>query len=194
MKSSAHPILQRASVIVLSAGHGDGDPGACYRDPASGVLYEEARQACYMVDVMAQTLRGQGLQVDVVPCVLGLGDTIRWINERYAAGSAWALEVHRDSAEGLSADDASHRCGIYTGNSSQARDVGKDWAASMRFGAIQPWNRTHTASPRKSLAFVTRPRCLSMILELGFMQGRNDQPHLRKLAECAALACAEVFT
>jgi N-acetylmuramoyl-L-alanine amidase len=190
MKTSSHPALQKPSLIILSAGHGGGEPGACFQG------HQEAQQAIFMVDVMADVLRSLGVASVKVPHTLGLQAGIAWINERYALGSAWALEIHRDSAVKSEFFDASTRCGIYYGTSAASRAISETLRLSMlRHGAgNRTWSRPDTVSNHKRLAWIRGPKPMSHLLELGFMQGANDDAHLRWLATMAAKAVCEVFT
>ncbi len=187
MKTSPLPALQRVATVILSAGHGGGDPGA-----VNGP-HREADQAIMIVDWMADMLRRWQVPVHIVPHDLGLRDGIAWINARFSYGTTWALEIHRDSAEGLTVDDASYRCGIYTGASESSRAVGAFMrSALIKHGAhSKSWCRPDTESRHKRLAWIRQPKPLSHLLELGFMEGSNENGHLRRLAEIAAKSVAE---
>lgn len=176
------PALRSVSTVVLSAGHGGSDPGAC-----NGV-HKERDQCIQIVKWMATRLQGHGIMVDVVPHQLGLNEGIRYVNARHKAGQAWALEIHRDSANGLSMEDASARCGIYYGVTPASHAIAKDMLASMVASGAHPrsWVRPDTQSRHKKLAWIRQTHCMSHLLELGFMQGDNTERHLRRLAAWAA--------
>jgi N-acetylmuramoyl-L-alanine amidase len=176
----------KRAVIVLSAGHGAGDPGA-----VNGP-HREADQCIFMVDTMAEVLRGLGHECVKVPHELGLKEAITWVNARYAPGRAWALEIHRDSAEGLDFADASNRCGVYHGTSRESKAIATDLLRSMLdIGAgSKSWARPDAVSRHKRLAWIRGPRVMSHLLELGFMEGDNSPAHLRLLAGIAARAVA----
>ncbi len=99
--------LRQPTTIVLSAGHGDGDPGAVNGE------FKEADEAIMMVDEIAKQLKKAAITVDVVPHKNGLKGAIKYVNDRYDLGDAWAIEIHRDSADGLPVEQASLRCGVY---------------------------------------------------------------------------------
>src|SRR4051812_41849921 len=107
MQTSTLPKLQRPGQIVLAAGHGGGDSGAQHGE------HKEAAQTIVIADEIARLLQQAGLPIDLVPHELALQDSIRYINDRYGSGEAWAIEIHRDSATGLPPDQASFRCGVY---------------------------------------------------------------------------------
>lgn len=190
MKTSNLSALQQPTKIVLSAGHGDGDPGA-----VNGP-HKEADQAVVMVDKMASGLRERGVDVEVVPHERGLSGAIKWVNDRFKLGEAWVIEIHRDSAGGLSQDDASRRCGVYTGTSGPSQEVGtfiRD--AFIRFGMHdKSWTRQHTESPHKSLGWINQTNPLAHLLELGFMEGDNSSEHISRLAGVAEKVLFEAFT
>lgn len=119
-----------------------------------------------------------------------------WVNNNFSFGDAWVLELHRDSANGLDQDDASRRCGIYYGTSERSRDVGEFVRRSYRFhGANErSWARPDSSSRFGRLGWIRQTRPAAHLLELGFMQGRNDEAHLNWLAKVAASAIYEAFT
>lgn len=185
MKTSPLKLLQRPSAVVLSAGHGAGDPGAVEGS------HREADQCIDIVNAMAAHFAMAKVPCVVVPHALGLSGGINWINQRYGFGDVVAFEIHRDSAETVRGKpDADFRCGIYTGASADSIAVGNFICKAMKdIGADSTsWSRKHTESPRKRLAFVSQPKPASFILELGFMQGLNSAIHLNGLAFLGARA------
>jgi hypothetical protein len=185
MKTSPLKLLQRPSAVVLSAGHGAGDPGAVEGS------HREAEQCIDIVNSMAAHLAMFKVPCVVVPHSLGLGGGIKWINERYGFGDVVAFEIHRDSAETVRGKpDADFRCGIYTGVSTESKAVGYFICDAMKaIGAHSTsWSRKHIQSPRGRLAFVSQPKPARFILELGFMQGLNSAEHLNGLAYLGARA------
>jgi len=130
MKTSLFEKLRQPATVVLSAGHGAGDPGAVNGD------FKEADEAIIMVDEVAKQLKKQGVTVDVVPHENGLKGAIKYVNDRYDSGDAWAIEIHRDSADGLLAEQASLRCGVYYYPSQGSTEIGIFMANALkRFGA-----------------------------------------------------------
>lgn len=190
MNGSDFSLLHNVDLIVLAAGHGGTDPGAVHGD------HNERDQVIEIVDEMARLLKSWRIDVVVAPHDQDTHQTIPYLNERYGFGDAWVIEVHRDSATGLSHDDASRRCGCYYGTSSGSRLIGNFIRDSMKgHGAhSNTWARPDTASNHGSLGWIRNTRQLAHLLELGFMQGSNSQNHLMFLAEIGAKALFEAFT
>lgn len=170
--------------ILLAAGHGGRDTGA-----VSTAGHMERDQAIIMVDMMAERLSSEGVSVIIAPHNLDTHETIPWMNERYQWGDVWALEIHRDSALQIAEPAASMRCGIYHGNSDISRSAAALWLGAMKARGAHStsWMRSHTESRHGRLGWIAQPKALSHIIELGFMQGRNDRAHLEMLA----IGCAE---
>ena len=126
----------------------------------------------------------------------GLKGAIKYVNDRYDSGDAWAIEIHRDSADGLLAEQASLRCGVYYYPSQGSTEIGIFMANALkRFGAHDTsWARPDTDSRFKRLAWIREPEPVSHLLELGFMEGDNSKTHLLKLAKMAAQSLYEAFT
>lgn len=190
MRTSSLNLLQEPTVVVLAAGHGGNDPGAV--NPP----YKERDQAITITDRTAALLREQGIEVEIAPHDKGLSQSITWVNQNFGFGDAWVLELHRDSADGLSFDDASRRCGIYYGTSESSKDIGNFVRDSFIRNGAHPksWARSDTASRFGRLAWIRQTRPVAHLLELGFMQGNNDDDHLSWLAKVAAAAILEAFT
>ena len=190
MNTSSLALLQAPETIVLAAGHGGGDSGATFGN------FKERDQAIVIVDRMAALLTARGVSVVIAPHTHDTDVSIPWVNQRYPFGSAWVIEVHRDSASGLGADDASRRCGVYTGTSSRSIEVGAFVRLAMlRHGAhARTWNRLHTQSGHGSLGWIRQTIPAAHLLELGFMEGSNDDAHLTFLARTGAAALYEAFT
>lgn len=190
MNTSSLNLLKSPSTIVIAAGHGGTDPGA-----VNGT-HKERDQAILIVNEMEKLLKLRGVNVVIAPHKDDTDVTISWINQRYRFGNAWVIEVHRDSASGLEMQDASLRCGIYTGTSSTSMEVGAFIRQSLlRHGAhSKTWSRKHTDSPHKSLGWIRQTNPAAHLLELAFMQGSNTPEHLMKLARIGAAALYEAFT
>src|SRR5262245_2148017 len=193
MKTSNLQLLKDPTVIVLAGGHGANDPGA------ENGRHKERDQAIKIVDSMAAQIRSRGnpgVTVEIAPHEHDTEDSIRWVNSRYGIGDAWVLEIHRDSASGLSPDDASNRCGVYYGTSESSKDVGEFIrAALIRYGAHKKsWARPDSASRFGRLGWIRQTRPAAHLLELGFMEGKNDDAHLEKLARIGASVVYEAFT
>ena len=190
MKTSILPILQKPNIIVLTAGHGDGDPGAVDGSHA------QAPQTISITNAIASILKKSNIDVRVSPHSQDLGDSINWVNKRFNYGDAWILEIHRDSATGLDMDDASKRCGIYYGVSNESKKVGEFIRQSFisHDAHKHSWCRPDTESEDGKLGWIRETKPVAHLLELGFMQGRNDNEHLYWLASVAAHAIFEAFT
>lgn len=82
--------------IVLSAGHNPGtDSGAV------GQGQQEANENVKMVDRIAHYLSTWKIPVVVMPHNIGdLTTEIKWVNDRYAMNSAYAIQVHRNAGGG----------------------------------------------------------------------------------------------
>lgn len=192
VKGSFHSSLQSVDTLVLSAGHGDGDPGACHGP------HREADQAVTIVKEMAILMRPllpNGALV-TVPYDLGLKASVRWINERYSTKpgkKAWCIEIHRDSADTIKEPSASLRCGLYRSTTCDSVAVANAVCAEMvnRGADSSSWVRSH--QDRGSLHWIAAIRCMSHILELGFMEGSNDPAHLSRLARIGAAGILKAF-
>ncbi|GAB4146872.1 MAG: hypothetical protein OHK0017_07890 [Patescibacteria group bacterium] len=173
--------------IVLSAGHGAGDPGAVNGQ------HREADQCMYMVDRMAEMIRRAGIECDVVPHNQGLQGAINWVNARYKMGDAWVIEIHRDStanAASISQDRLLKQCGVYFfGGSAESQRIGETVAKHLTAGgSVNTWSRPDTAARPGMLGWIRNTRPMAHLLELGFMQGDNSQNHLNWLADISAQA------
>ena len=89
MKTSLFEKLRQPTTLVLSAGHGGGDPGTVNGD------FKEADEAVIIVDEIAKQLKKKDITIDVVPHENGLKSAIQYVNARYDTGDAWAIEIHR---------------------------------------------------------------------------------------------------
>lgn len=190
MRTSSLRLLQDPTVIVLAAGHGGRDPGVTHGQ------HNERDQAIIITDRVAELLRTNGVEVEVAPHGQDTHESIPWVNSNFSFGDAWALELHRDSASGLDQDDASRRCGIYYGTSESSRDVGEFVRRSFLLNGTHrnSWARPDTASRFGRLGWIRQTRPAAHLLELGFIQGRNDDNHLNWLATIAASVIFEAFT
>ena len=190
MKTSLFEKLRQPTTVVLSAGHGAGDPGTVIGD------FKEADEAIIMVDEVAKQLKKKGITVDVVPHENGLKTAIQYVNARYDTGDAWAIEIHRSSADGLPAKQASLRCGVYYYPSQASTEIGIFIANALkRFGADgTSWARPDTESGFTRLGWIRDTKPVAHLLELGCMEGDNSKKHLLKLAKIATQSLYEAFT
>ena len=190
MRTSSLSLLQDPSVVVLAAGHGGIDCGA------TNGPFTERDQAITITNLVAELLRGRNVEVAIAPHEEDTDESIVWVNRNYSFGDAWVLELHRDSADGLDLDDASRRCGIYYGISERSKNVGEFVRRSLiKHGAHhKSWVRPDTASRFGRLGWIRKTQPVAHLLELGFMEGKNDDAHLSWLAGVAAAALFEAFT
>lgn len=93
MQGSQFTFLQQPNIIVLCAGHGGGDRGA---SPGG---HHEDDETKILTDLIAADLKTKGIDIYIVPHELGLSKSIRHVNSRFAYDQAWAIEIHRDSAD-----------------------------------------------------------------------------------------------
>ena len=190
MKTSLFEKLRQPTTIVLSAGHGAGDPGTVNGN------FKEADEAIILVDEIAKQLKKRGITIDVVPHESSLKTAIKYVNARYDVNDAWAIEIHRSSADGLPLKQASLRCGVYYYPSQGSTEIGIFMASALkRFGADSTsWARPDTESSFKRLGWIRDTKPVAHLLELGCMEGDNSKKHLLKLAKIAAQSLYEAFT
>ena len=190
MNTSLFEKLRQPTAVVLSAGHGGGDPGTVIGD------FKEADEAMIMVDEIAKQLKKKGITVDVVPHENGLKTAIQYVNARYDTGDAWAIEIHRSSADGLPVKQGSLRCGVYYYPSQASTEIGIFIANALkRFGADgTSWARPDTESGFTRLGWIRDTKPVAHLLELGCMEGDNSKKHLLKLAKIAVQSIYEAFT
>ena len=190
MKTSLFEKLRQPTTIVLSAGHGAGDPGT-----VNG-KFKEADEAIILVDEIAKQLKKKGITIDVVPHESDLKTAIKYVNARYNEGDAWAIEIHRSSADGLPVKQASLRCGVYYYPSQASTEIGIFVANALkRFGGDSTsWARPDTESGFKRLGWIRDTKPVAHLLELGCMEGDHSKKHLLKLAKIATQSLYEAFT
>lgn len=87
-------------LAILSAGHGNGDPGAV------GQGTTEAEQTVILTNRVADLLRSWGCAVDVEPHDVGdLVAEINWVNARYKGiNDGLAVQIHKNSGGGHGAE------------------------------------------------------------------------------------------
>lgn len=171
------------STLILAAGHGSSDSGAVSPDGK----HTERDQTIKIVDMAAALLCRAGINVIIAPHDHDTHQTIPWL-DKYHWGSAWAVEVHRDSADTIKEPAASFRCGIYHGSSLLSRRVAQYFVETAKqIGAhSSSWARDQKESRHTRLGWIAQPKCLSHLVEMGFMEGDNSPDHLYRLAEILA--------
>ena len=192
MRGSQFDLLKEPEIVVLAAGHGGGDPGNVWGG------YREADETIVLTDLITSNLRVKGLRVEVVPHSEALGGAIRYVNSRFTFGQAWAVDIHRDSADSITpgGPDANGRCGVYYGNSEQSRLIGQFIRRVFLMEGAHPtsWARIHMDSPRRRLGWIVHTNPVAHLLELGFLQGRRSREHMEWLARLGSIAIYEAFT
>ncbi len=167
--------------IILAAGHGAGDSGASSPDGK----HHERDQAITIVDFAAERLRNLSYAVVIAPHKHDTHESIAWLNSKFRWGQAWAFEIHRDSASTIRGEEASFRCGVYHGSSVLSKSLAEQLVAGFKqSGATdKSWARNQKDSRFGRLGWIAQPECLSHLIELAFMEGKNDREHLSVLAD-----------
>ena len=202
MLNSKFEYLRSPNSITLAAGHGGSDPGAV---SGSDV---EAQDNIFTTNRIYNNLKAMGLEVNLVPHDLDLIGAISYVNSRYQWGQTWALEIHRDSASGLSSNTADNRVGVYGFGQYTGQD-GKFYTEDVRSMSIakfmrdkmvqlgaetSSWARADNSASFGRLGWIRDTKPVAHLIELAFVQGDNSPTHLNWLADIASAAIYEAFT
>lgn len=163
--------------IILCAGHSPQDPGAVNGQ------FKEAEQAVKIVNKTNSMLKNIGVDTLVVPHELDFFDSTKWINSNWKDEDL-VIEVHRDSAVGVDFTESSTRLGVYhVGGDDYSKKLGDTLASIFRAKSNNKntWSRPDTNIGSLYLIRETKPTAL--LVELGFMQGRNDDEHINWLSQ-----------
>jgi hypothetical protein len=163
--------------IILCAGHGGGDSGA-----VNGV-YREADQTIKIVDKVNLKLNNIGTSTLVVPHSLDYILSTNWTNSS-SKDEDLLIEVHRDSALNVDENESSTRLGVYgVGDSAYSMELANTLGAIFKRKSKNnnSWVRPDTVIGGLYLIRNVKPTAL--LVEMGFMQGRNDDDHLEWLAQ-----------
>jgi hypothetical protein len=202
MLTSKFEYLRSPNFITLCAGHGGRDSGA-----VSGNNVERENNI-YTTERIASNLKALGISVYVVPHELDLIGSINHVNSKFKWGQTWAIEIHRDSASGISSETADKRVGVYgfgqyTGQDGQFYNEDKlsmNIARFMRDRMVQvgaeanSWARTDNLASFGRLGWIRDTNPLAHLIELGFVQGLGSNEHLNWLSDLATVAIYEAFT
>jgi hypothetical protein len=201
MLTSKFEYLRSPNFLTLCAGHGGRDSGAVSRNNV------ERENNIYTTERIASNLKALGISVYVVPHELDLIGSINHVNSKFKWGQTWAIEIHRDSASGISSETADKRVGVYgfgqyTGQDGQFYNEDKlsmNIARFMRDRMVQlgaeanSWARTDNLASFGRLGWIRDTNPLAHLLELGFVMGDNKE-HLNWLSDLATVAIYEAFT
>jgi N-acetylmuramoyl-L-alanine amidase len=171
-----------APVIILSAGHGSADPGAMWDDEFTE--HDIVTQICqYTQGLMcAAGILGDGPVILVTP-PFGLSGKIKLVNQWSTQLEAngfphFAVEVHVNAA--TSGVPRGSEAFYFKGNS-QGLKIAEILSASI---ATLGWPNRGVKTPRqawrKSLGWVEKTRCTSVLLELGFLTNKPDREILTR--------------
>ncbi len=202
MLNSQFEYLRSPNSITIAAGHGGRDPGAVFGGDV------EAQDTIFMTKRIADNLRRWGVEVNLVPDDLDLVGAINYINSKFQWGQTWALEIHRDSAGGISQQTPNTRTGVYGFGQYTGQD-GKFYNEDVRsmsiarfmrdkmvqLGAeVSSWARPDSVATYGRLGWIRDTKPAAHLIELGFVQGLYTPEHLTWLADIASVAIYEAFT
>ena len=162
--------------IILVAGHSPNDPGA-----VNGI-YKEADETVKIVNQVEQLLNKVGFLNIKVPHDLDFIESTTWINKNYRDEDL-VIEVHRDSSANVDFNESSTRLGVYgVGGSNYSMDLASTLAGIFKRKSRNKncWARPDSVMGGLYLIRNTNPTAL--LVEMGFMQGRNDDEHINWLA------------
>ena len=184
--------LSRINRVVLSIGHQKGkDTGAVNK-----LTGETENDQCTAIVVKTQQLlKLNGIPTLVLPDV-SLAETCNLINARCNAYTDIAIEIHKDSTDGEFNPSMIRRMGVYGHpEASQSMQIARLIKDSFIASGAEPkttWARIDT-DRGFTLAFVRRPKCLSFVLEAGFMQGDNSEAEQWFYAQAIAKAMCDIM-
>lgn len=201
MLTSKFEYLRSPNFITLCAGHGGRDSGAVFGNNV------ERESNIYTTERIASNLKALGISVYVVPNELDLVGAINHVNSKFKWGQTWAIEIHRDSASGISSETADKRVGVYGFGQYTGQD-GKFYnedsesmniARFMRDRMVQlgaeanSWARADNLATFGRLGWIRDTNPLAHLLELGFVTDGNKE-QLNWLSDLATIAIYEAFT
>lgn len=166
--------LSKISRVVLSIGHQKGkDTGAVNKKTG-----ETENDQCTAIAAKVQhLLKLNGIPVLTLPD-MSLSETCNMINARCNTYTDIALEIHKDSSDEYKPETMHRRMGVYGHpEAAQSMQIARLIKDSFIASGAEPkttWARIDTERGF-TLAFVRRPKCLSFIIEAGFIEGDNSE-------------------
>lgn len=184
--------LSKINRVVLSIGHQKGkDTGAVNTKTGE----TENDQCTAIVGKVSELLKQNGIPVLTLPDV-SLAETCNMINSRCNATTDIAFEVHKDSSDEYKPETMHRRMGVYGHpESAQSMQIARLMRDSFIASGAEPkttWARIDTERGF-TLAFVRRPKCLSFVLEAGFIEGDNSESEQWFYAETITKAICDIL-
>ncbi|MFB2933843.1 N-acetylmuramoyl-L-alanine amidase [Aerosakkonemataceae cyanobacterium BLCC-F154] len=179
--------------IFISAGHDLSDPGAV----AFGTT--EAKEMMLTRDLIVKELEAQRVEFYSVPDDLSLKRTIEWINSKAKKGDV-ALELHGNAFNGSARGTEAF---YIAGNERRKQDAELILKAllaevpelNLRGRVLSRGAKTDTTTPHGRLAFCRQVAVASILIELCFVDNREDlsllQNHRDRFAKAIAKALIE---
>lgn len=206
--------LNQINKIVITPGHGAGDPGAVSGDKTEA---SNNIKICQYLQELANTRPIPGCSLEILDPnnTLGLQGAIDTINNKYEAyandksNNVLAIEIHQDmNAPQLPDEQENTQMGVYYfANDNQslelADELSKKWITYGAYHVLdgQPdnfagtWRRGHYLDwAGYYLGFVNFINCWSIIIENGYISGRNSDEDLRRFAVWIYKSLYEVKT
>jgi N-acetylmuramoyl-L-alanine amidase len=195
-------ILQDINKVVITAGHGGGDPGAVsgQRTEAGNVI-----KICQYIQQFYDNDKINNLIIEIIDPKneLNLQPAIDILNARYPAynpnsgNNVLAIEVHQDqNAPNLPQDQQDRQMGIYYfQNDTHSQELATEMTKKfISYGAYNvqdgnpenfngTWRRGHYLEWQGFyLGFVNNVNAWSIIIECGFVSGNNSDDDLKRFA------------
>lgn len=206
--------LQDINRVVITPGHGGGDPGAVANGRTES---ENVIKICQYLQQCYNNDRIDGLLVEIIDPQnkLNLQPSIDLLNDRYPAynpstnNNVLAIEVHQDqNAPNLPADQQNRQMGIYYfQNDSHSQELAIELTKKfISYGAFDvqdgnpenfsgTWRRGHYLEWQGFyLGFVNNTNAWSVIIECGYVSGNNSDDDLKRFAFWIFQALKEIKT
>jgi N-acetylmuramoyl-L-alanine amidase len=174
--------------VIISIGHGAGDPGA-----VNSRGDKENTEVTQIAALLMPKLKAAGIKAVLIPDI-GYVPSIQMVNQMYQPGD-WAIELHKDSFGNYNPNTMRRRCGAYYFHKSV---MGKQVAEILKTEFIRngahmtSWARPDNFSNHGGLGWNSMTRPLAHILELGFMQDSTGPQDDEFYAEVTARGIIKV--